>query len=190
MNLNDWTRLPQDLQNECFHKSLAELSATTPQVGCCKIFCINPSSNAGMVQAVDFDAVKNHWRNGKFVFPGKSADALIVHDSEYYLCEFKTGRIIIADILRKVYDSALALVEFNVLNWEQCKQHLTFILVGIDIENRFAQLRHKNEADYMDPSYPSTNIDPRIVTGQAVKQFNILSPSEFAEFLHQKGLMN
>ena len=169
-----------------FRKSLSELSATKSKLEEDKKYCIEPTSRAGRVQAVDFDAVKEYWRSGRFVFKGKSADALIVDGSEYYLIEFKTGRIVADDLLRKVYDSAMALVEYNVLTWDQCKQHLTFVLVGTEVEMRLAHLRKKSAVDYTNPSYSGVNQDPRTVVGQVVKGFEIYTPAEFVAFAVEK----
>ena len=182
MKQSDFDRLHDGLQNVVFRKPLAELSATKAKSGAEKKYCIAPTSNAGNVQAIDFDSVKDYWRDGKFVFKGKSADALIVDGSEYYLIEFKTGGIDIADTLRKAYDSAMALVEYNVLTWDQCKQHLTFVLVGTEVETRLAHLRKKSVADYTNPSYSGVNQDPRTVVGQVVKGFEIYTPTEFEAF--------
>ena len=186
MKPNDFDLLPSDLQDMVFRKSLADLSATKPKPEEEKRYCIGPTSSAGKVQAVDFDAVKEYWRGGRFVFKGKSADALIVDGPEYYLIEFKTGRIDTAESLRKAYDSAMALVEYNVLTWDQCKQHLTFLLVGTEAEIRLGQLRNKSVADYMNPSYSCVNHDPRTVVGQVVKSFEIYTPEEFETFVLQK----
>ena len=187
MKQSDFGLFPKDLRDMSFRKSLAELSATKSKLEEDKKYCIEPTSSAGMVQALDFDAVKEHWRDGKFVFKGKSADALIVDGSEYYLIEFKTGRIVADDLLRKVYDSAMALVEYNVLTWDQCKQHLTFVLVGTEVETRLAHLRKKSVADYTNPSYSGVNQDPRTVVGQVVKGFEIYTPAEFEAFAEGKN---
>lgn len=186
MKLSDFDLLPDDLRDVVFRKSLAELSATKSKFTEDKKYCIGLTSSVGMVQALDFDAVKEHWRDGRFVFKGKSADALIVDGTEYYLIEFKTGGIAVDDLLRKVYDSAMALVEYNVLTWDQCKQHLTFVLVGTEVETRLAHLRKKTVADYMNPSYSSVNQDPRTIVGQVVKCFQIYTPAEFEAFAAEK----
>lgn len=186
MKLSDFNLLPSDLRNMAFRNSLAELSATKSKNDEDEKYCIEPTSSAGRVQAVDFDAVKEYWRGGRFVFKGKSADALIVDGSEYYLIEFKTGRIDTAELLRKAYDSVLALVEYNVLTLDQCKQHLTFLLVGTEAEMRLGQLRKKSVVEYMNPSYICVNRDPRTVVGQVVKCFEIYTPEEFETFVLQK----
>ena len=146
MKPGDFNFLLSDLRDMAFRNSLVELSAAKSKLEEDKRYCIEPTSSAGSVQAVNFDAVKDYWRNGKFMFKGKSADALIVDGVEYYLIEFKTGRIDTAESLRKAYDSAMALVEYNILTWDQCKQHLTFVLVGTEVETRLAHLRNKSVA--------------------------------------------
>ena len=186
MKQRDFDILPDDLRDVSFRKSLSELSLTKSKNDEDKKYCIEPTSSAGRVQAVDFDAVKEYWRGGRFVFKGKSADALIVDGPEYYLIEVKTGRIDTAESLRKAYDSAMALVEYNILTWNQCKQHLTFLLVGTEAEKRLGQLRKKSVAAYMNPSYTGVNNDPRIVVGQAVNGFEIYTPEEFETFVLQK----
>lgn len=186
MKQSDFDRLPDDLRNVAFRKSLAELSATKLKTGAEKRYCVAPASNAGKVQAIDFDSVKDFWRDGKFVFKGKSADALIADGSEYYLIEFKTGGINISDTLRKTYDSAMALAEHNVLTWDQCRHHLTFVLVGTEVEKRLEQIRKKSVADCMNPSYSGVNNDPRTVVGQLVKGFEVYTPAEFEDFVLQK----
>ena len=186
MKPSDFDGLSDDLRNEDFRKPLAELSATKAKLGAEKKYCVAPTSNAGKVQAIDFDLVKDYWRDGKFVFKGKSADALIVDGLEYYLIEFKTGGINIADTFRKACDSAMALVEHNVLTWDQCRHHLTFVLVGAEVEKRLEQIRKKSVADCMNPSCSDVNNDPRTVVGQVVKNFEIYTPAEFEDFVLAK----
>ena len=92
------------------------------------------------MEAIDFDAVKEFLRKDGFVFKGKSADALFISGDDYYLIEFKTGRINTAEILRKAYDSVMALIEFDVVEWQQCKSLLSFILVGTEAKERVSHL--------------------------------------------------
>ena len=182
MTPEDFNKLPEDLRESRFRRSLSELSATDARPDGSREYCIVPDSTIGHLLAMDFDLVKEHWRKDRLVFMGKSADALLVNGEDWYLIEFKTGGINVAESLRKVYDSAIALVEFGVLTWEQCKSRLTFILVGKEVETRLDQLRRKSRSDYMDPAYKAVDLDPRTVEGQVVKEFLIFTPSEFESF--------
>ena len=179
MTPDDFNKLPDDLREYRFRKSLGELSATDARPDGSREYCIALDSAICHLLAIDFDSVKEYWRKDRLVFMGKSADALLVDGEDWYLIEFKTGGINVAESLRKVYDSAMALVEFGILTWEQCKSRLTFILVGKEVETRLEQLRKKSRSEYMDLAYKAVDLDPRTVEGQIVKEFLIYTPSEF-----------
>ena len=186
MRQEDYDKLPQDLRDSRFHKSLAELSAAKDSTGNVIRYCLDPESDAGQLKAIDFDAVKGYWRKDCFVFKGKSADALFVNGDDYYLIEFKTGGINVADILRKAYDSVIALVEFGVLDWNQCKKQLSFILVGTEVKERLQHLLCISRSDYMHPSYHGLDTDPRTIEQQIVREFVIHTPSTFKLFVSEQ----
>lgn len=172
-----------------FLQSLSTLSASKNDSDNGRKYVISSESDVGRFEAVDFDAVKNEWykNRGKFDTLPKSADALIVDGDEFFLVEFKTKTIERADILRKAYDSAMALVEFGGLSWKRCKEHLTFILVGSEADTRLADLRKISLDDYMSPSYNGADSDPRTVTGQIVKEFLLFTPEEFEAFAVERN---
>ncbi|MBP5638990.1 MAG: hypothetical protein J6X55_05910, partial [Victivallales bacterium] len=85
----------------------------------------------GKILAVDLDALKDKWyRMPEKGYNGRpcSADALFCKNDSVFLVEFKTGKL--AHALRKVYDSALMLVEnFNV-SVQQIRQNAIYIVVA------------------------------------------------------------
>ena len=189
MSPNGQKTIQDILGTRKFRKSLTILSATKKKAGAKRRWGICPQSDVGRFRAVDFDSVKNEWYRdkAKFVFLPKSADALIVDGDEFFLVEFKTEKIERAEILRKAYDSAIALVEFGGLSWKTCKEHLTFIVVGSEAGNRLADLRKISCNDFMLPSYNGAGSDPRTVIGQIVKEFLLFTPGEFVAFAAKRN---
>lgn len=186
MKQEDYCKLPQVLQESRFRKSLAVLSIAEKSDNSTTEYCLDPDSDVGKLEAIDFDAVKEVWRKEGFVFKGKSADALFLAGDDYYLIEFKTGGINVADILRKAYDSVIALVEFGVLDWNQCKKQLSFILVGTEVKERLQHLLCISRSDYMHPSYHGLDTDPRTIEQQIVREFVIHTPSTFKLFVSEQ----
>lgn len=186
MRQEDYCKLPQILRESRFRKSLAVLSVAHKSDGRTTEYCLDPESDVGKLEAIDFDAVKEFLRKDGFVFKGKSADALFISGDDYYLIEFKTGRINTAEILRKAYDSVMALIEFDVVEWQQCKSLLSFILVGTEAKERVSHLLKKSRDEYMSPTYKGVDADPRTIVGQIVKEFLICTHDDFNKFVSSR----
>ena len=166
-------------------KSLAVLSrSATSSTGAFNA-CLDPETPAGDILAYEFDTIKLRQNKGR-PFKGKSADALIVADDEYYLIEFKTGGIAVDDVLRKAYDSALVLIEMGALTWQGCREHLTFIVVGKEMEKRFQQIYKTPLSDCMQPGYKQVNMDPRVISGQVVKEVLLQTVLDFENYASEK----
>lgn len=166
-------------------KSLAVLSrSATSSTGAFNA-CLDSGTPAGDILAYDFDTIKLRQNKGR-PFKGKSADALIIDNGDYYLIEFKTGGIAVDDILRKVYDSALVLVEMGALTWQGCKEHLTFIVVGKEMEKRFQQAYKTPLSVCMQPGYRQVNMDPRVVSGQVAKEVLLQTIQDFEKYAAAK----
>ena len=183
----DFSALPAELRADRFRKTLADLSKTKPKSGEEVRYCLDPDSAVGQIKALDFDAIKSAWYAEGFVFLGKSADALIVDGGDYFLVEFKVSKMPVAETMRKVYDSAVALVEHGILTWESCRQRLSFILVGKQARLRFDRNYGRLAAEFMAENYRNADADPRILTGQVVREVYVMDVPDFTSFTLEKG---
>ena len=86
------------------------------------------------LKAVDFDAVKRKW----FPWDGEcnvpcSVDAVTYERDGTYLVEFKCGKAEIDNVIRKVYDSVLMLMEHDELTIRQARTDYTYLVVSNDL---------------------------------------------------------
>lgn len=79
---------------------------------------------------IDFDAVKNDYTKdfGLKKTP-KSNDALIKRDDQFYFIEFKSGRVNKHDIMKKIYDSLLILMDIIGEGITFTRGNVSFVLV-------------------------------------------------------------
>lgn len=105
-----------------------------------EVFVIDEPYKSGSIAAVDFDAVKEEVIKNKS-YKGRpcSADALYCTLDKVYLIEFKTGKL--QNALRKVYDSALLLIDNFDFTVQQIRENVIYIVVA----NKFAE---RNNTDY------------------------------------------
>ena len=94
-------------------------------------YTVSEKSTAGSISAVDFDALKDKWyKMPEKEYAGRpcSADALYCKADSIFLIEFKTRKL--AHALRKVYDSALMLIENFNIKVQQIRKNATYIVVA------------------------------------------------------------
>lgn len=174
-------------------KTLSELSKSDPNDGSAPNYCLSSGSALGDLPALDFDAIKSHWSDSRgFPFRCRSADALLERVNEFYLVEFKSGKVPVANWIRKVYDSSIALVDNGVLTWHECQTCLTFILVQVDADRYFPnydlgrRMRKSYgsrwEYDPADIPPQTVNSDPRILTGQVAHRIYVMNVPDFQAF--------
>lgn len=184
--------LPEDLRDGRFRKNFAELSKTHPKPGDPIAYCIPPGSPRAALQAVEFDAVKEHYYKVQLPFLNKSADALYIHQDEWFLIEFKTGGAPVWGTVRKAYDSVITLFEHDILSLADCREKLTFILVRENAKKLFpyydlGKMTEKNygpkwEYDVADISASIADADPRVLTGQIAKKVYVMDVPDFVGF--------
>ena len=177
-------------------QTLSDLSATTDG----KNRCLNETDHkhAALLQAVNFDKVKENWYQSRFHDQVKSCDALYYHDSAYYLLEFKTGDLHWLDVLRKIYDSIIGLIEHGKLTLDECRRNLNVILVANHAENspNKALANHLQQLAKwtypMDESFLKSlnDNDIRRLTNFLVKWAYRMTPDDFDEFVKAKEWCN
>ena len=86
------------------------------------------------LKAVDFDAVRRKWQPWDHVHNVPcSVDAVTYERDGTYLVEFKCGRAEIDNVIRKVYDSVLMLMEHDGLTISQARTDYTYLVVSNDL---------------------------------------------------------
>lgn len=129
------SQLPEVLRQHL--RSLRELSEATGDPSETRRYALSVDGYSANLLAVDFDAVRHVW------FPDNpcantpcSVDAMYVAADRTYLIEFKTGQP--KNLLRKVYDSALMLIEKQSISVQQLRQRYVYVVVSsnISVEKR------------------------------------------------------
>lgn len=180
---------------EASFSSLSDLSASNQGAR-----CLNPTSHvhSALLQAVNFDKVKEEWYQFRFHDQVKSCDALCYHGGDYYLLEFKTGEVNGLDVFRKIYDSIIGLMEHGKLTLDECRRLLSVILIANDAEKSpnaplKSHLQIRTDWNYtMDKAFLkklSPN-DIRRLTNYLVKWAYRMTPDEFEAFVQEKGWSN
>ena len=112
-------------------QTLASLSKSDQGIKCLDV---KSHVHAALLQAINFDKVKENWYQARFHDQVKSCDALYYHNDDYYLIEFKTGHVDGLDVFRKIYDSVIGLIEHGKLTLDECRRQLNVILVANNAE--------------------------------------------------------
>ena len=177
-------------------QNLSDLSASSDQ----NKRCLNKTTHvhSALLQAVNFDKVKEEWYQKRFHDQVKSCDALYYHDDNYYLLEFKTGEVNGLDVFRKIYDSIIGLMEHNKLTLEDCRKRLNVILIANHAEQStnaayMSHLQLQSDWDYtMTKAFLKTlkDNDIRRLTNYLVKWAYRMTPDEFEAFVQEKGWSN
>lgn len=84
------------------------------------------------MKTINFDKIPNQYAKGKgWMGVPKSNDALYIDKyNKWYFIEFKNGYIKLEDIYRKIYDSLIMLLEWNIIpDFEFCRRNINYILV-------------------------------------------------------------
>lgn len=92
--------------------------------------CVTEDGYSASLKAINYDTIKRAWYEKDFPHQVKSCDALYADGRKLYLIEFKTGKPKNFDIHRKIYDSIIALVEHGVLSWQECREHVQYLIVS------------------------------------------------------------
>lgn len=93
------------------------------------------SKNSNMceskVEVVNFDKIPNIYSKGNgWKNVPNSNDALYVDDNKWYFIEFKNGKVVKANIYRKIYDSLIMLIELGIIpDFEFARKNMIYILV-------------------------------------------------------------
>ena len=90
---------------------------------------LDASLQSGSLQAVDFDAVKSFYYSGNGNVPC-SVDAATFEQDGVYLIEFKCGDANQAQLLRKVYDSVMLLIEHDNYTFKKARDEVSYIVVS------------------------------------------------------------
>ena len=100
-------------------------------------YCIDETSTAAEIEAVDFDAFKEavyQPLRGKTGRLPCSVDALYLHRDTLYAVEFKTGTPENWNLIRKAYDTVMCLTEHGMrgFSYEWARCHMTYVVVCSD----------------------------------------------------------
>ena len=152
------------LATSSFCESLSDLSSRTGE----SRRCLRQDSFSGGIAALRFDDVKTTLCRKGYPRGGLSADALLMQGDRLILVEFKTSSMGDAEFFRKIYDSAILLVEKGVLSWDDCRRRLVFCLVQSDLE-RYIGGNYATDPDR----------NPSSLEGQVIDKVYRVSPGEF-----------
>lgn len=163
--------------------------------------CLDSTLSCATLIAENFDDVKEDWYNQRFRNQVRSADALYKHNERYYLIEFKTGKPENVDIHRKLYDSVLGIIEHNVLNLEECRTKLQYVVVSLKYTpylHHEEMMRHFDAGDAEPWEYEVTQAtlkswdkhDVKKLSGFLVEKIYLLSPMDFERFAHNRQWSN
>ncbi len=129
----------QDFPN--FLETLLVLSArkdpnATPTQNC----FLNSTGYAANLQAIDFDKIRQKWYPWYVGVPCHdkvpcTVDALRFERKGTYFIEFKSGDAKTANLVRKIYDSIMMLIENDNLSFPQSRKICTYIVVSGELDS-------------------------------------------------------
>ena len=90
-------------------------------------------SKSASLPAVDFDAVKNLYYNARGNIPCSVDAATWEHDG-VYLVEFKCGGADRAQLVRKIYDSIMLLIEHDNYTFRQARTEVHYVVVSAELK--------------------------------------------------------
>lgn len=94
-------------------------------------YCISESIR---IEAIDFDAVQRDWYKVKHASGEKapcSVDAMYFTEGKIYAVEFKSGiNVDSVNLVRKIYDTVMALIEKDRQDIATCRSKVEYIVVA------------------------------------------------------------
>ena len=153
-----------------------------------KRHAISPDGTAAGIKAVDFDTVRKLWfpPDDSSLNTPCSVDALFYSDSKVYMIEFKVGQP--RNLLRKVYDSALMLIEKDGVEVPQLRQNYIYIVVSSNIRKGERVLARGYE--YTSTPWEKNTFDNELkqwhlknIDGVVVSKVYVMPPDMFDDFV-------
>lgn len=109
-----------------------ETSRAKPDARGCEGRCCLPEDVR--IEAIDFDAVQREWYADSRANGEKapcSVDAMYFADGRTYAVEFKSGtNVSTVNLIRKIYDTAIALVEKESFTIQNCREKIVYVVVA------------------------------------------------------------
>lgn len=143
MDRDGYSRLPRCMKGFC-GKTFREISISKLGGNNAK-YCVK-GSHASSITAVDFDSVKKKLYGPlckKTKRMPASVDALFCSGRIFYGIEFKTGDTNATDIVRKIYDTAICMMEHckKTLIWVRDYFQVVVVAKSLEVENAEKQRR-------------------------------------------------
>lgn len=96
---------------------------------------LSSTKNTANLQAIDFDGIRQKWYPYHRQAPQPnnvpcSVDALLFERKGTYLIEFKSGHVEKANLIRKIYDSIMMLIEKDNFTFDKSRKECTYIVVS------------------------------------------------------------
>lgn len=100
------------------------------------------------LQVINFDKFSKVYSK-KFHLPvqPKSVDSIYIDENDkWYFVEFKNGEAKERDLYRKIYDSIIMLNQMELLEWNNCRENMSYILVynEVEMEKRIGENGYNN----------------------------------------------
>ncbi len=146
MDRDGFSRLPRCMRGFC-SKTLREISVSKPGKKKTK-YCAK-GSHASTITAVEFDKVQAKLYApmlGRTLHLPASVDALYYSGNMIYGIEFKTGSVNHTEIVRKIYDSAICLVEHCKGKLTQLRESFEVIVVASKLEIMHEEAQRNTKA--------------------------------------------
>ena len=159
------------------------------------VYCVNAGGYCEKLIGIDFDDVTSRYYR-QIPHTVASPDALYIWQDEIFLIEFKTGGAPAEDLYRKFYDGSILLVESGALSFDECRTHVTGVLVWSDADHagnhdmpydlpgtsRPAGSPRYEYAVPKDLSLMKPSSDFRILSSYLLDKVYVLTPNDFDAF--------
>ena len=197
MDRDGLSRLPRCMKRFC-QKTFRDISISKARVA--KIEYCAEGSHASTITAVDFDSVIRDlyaalWR--KIGRLPASLDSIFCSGRVFYGIEFKTGRTNATEIVRKIYDTVLCMIEQcnKSLSWVRNNFQVVIVARRLEVEQGEQNRRKKkNKAMKVVGRSIAFQKYPRIgegatplwglekIEGLVASKIYTITPTEFDEF--------
>ena len=199
MDRDGLSRLPRCMREFC-NKTFRDISVSKDGKKKTK-YCVK-GSHASTITAVEFDKVQSELYASmqiKTLHLPASVDALYYSGNLIYGIEFKTGSLNVTEIVRKIYDSAICLVEHCKNKLTQLRESFEIIVVASALEVKSAEQQRKTDSRHGKANAVISRrrmfqMFPRIgegatplwgldkIEGVIVRRVYTISPPDFEEF--------
>lgn len=140
----------KSIVSACKLSSFLATSARKPDDSCpspnAPTHALSADHKSASLPAVDFDAVKNIlYLNTTGNMPC-SVDAATWERDGVYLVEFKCGGADRAQLIRKIYDSIMLLIEYDSYSFVKARNEIYYIVVSAKLQPWSAMMRSLSRA--------------------------------------------